>query len=117
MKVLLLYYYDEQVWAQMSEEERNEAIGQIQSWQELPENARHILASGEVPAVHRVVTVHLGPAGHTDGPRIVSGPFSQASLAVGGYTVAEVADLDEAVAWVQGFPTGGAFEIRPLVEG
>jgi len=36
---------------------------------------------------------------------------------MGGYTVAEVADLDDAVTWVQGFPTGGVFEIRPLVAG
>ena len=116
MKVLLLYFYDEYAWAQMSDEERQDALRRIQTWQEHPEHARRILQSGEVPADHQVVTVHLGPAGRTDQPRIASGPFAQASLAVGGYTVVEVADLDEAVAWVQEFPTGGAFEIRPLVD-
>jgi hypothetical protein len=101
----------------MAEEERLDALRRIQRWQERPEPARRILQCGEVPAVHHVDTVHLGPAGQTDRPRIVPGPVARAPLAVGGYTLVEVADLDEAVAWVQGFPTGGAFEIRPLVEG
>src|SRR5262249_52742196 len=109
-------FYDEYAWAQMSDEERQDALRRIQTWQEQPEHARRILQSGEVPAEHQVVTVHLGPARRTDQPRIASGHVAQASLAMGGYTVVEVAALDEAAAWVQEFPTGGAFEIRPLVD-
>jgi hypothetical protein len=116
VKVLLLYYYDESAWAQMADEERRDALQRIQRWQEQPEHAGRILQTGEVPSEHQILTVHLGPAGWTDQPRIVSGPFAQAPLALGGYTVVEVADLDEAAAWVQDFPTGGAVEIRPLVE-
>jgi len=116
MKVLLLYYYDESAWARMTDQERSDALQRLQRWQEQPEHARRILQSGEVPAEHQILTVHLGPAGRTDQPQIVSGPFAQAPLAVGGYSVVEVADLDEAAAWVHDFPTGGAFEIRPLVE-
>jgi hypothetical protein len=115
MKVLLLYYYDELAWAQMADEERRDALQRIQRWQEQPEHARRILQSGEVPAEHRILTVQLGPAGRTGQARIVPGAFAQAPLALGGYSVVEVADLEEAAAWVQDFPTGGTFEIRPLV--
>jgi hypothetical protein len=117
MKVLLLYFYDEDAWSTMSEAERQDALRRIQGWQERPEQARRILQSGEVPAVHEIVTVRLGPAGRTEQPQVAPGPFARAAQALGGYTVAEVAHLDDAVAWAQTFPTGGVFEIRPLVEG
>jgi hypothetical protein len=58
-----------------------------------------------------------GPAGRTEQSQVVPGPFALAPQTLGGYTVAKGANLDGAIAWVQRFPTGGVFEIRPLVEG
>ena len=54
-----------------------------------------------------------------DGPVVADGPFSEAKEVVGGFSVLDVADLDEAIAVARTWPMldlpGTAVEIRPMV--
>jgi hypothetical protein len=52
--------------------------------------------------------------------RVIDGPFTQAKELVAGFSIWEVKDMDEAVAWAKRCPnpmTGpGKIEIRPFME-
>jgi hypothetical protein len=116
MKFLLLYFFDEHAWSAMAPAERENALQRIQSWRREPAHAQPVLHTGELRGKEEVVTVFLGPAGHTESPQVVPGPFLQASEALGGYLVVEAADQDDAIALAKSWPTGGTFEIRPIRE-
>ena len=57
-----------------------------------------------------------------DGPRrtVIDGPFAETRELVAGFSIWEVKDMDEAMAWVQRVPNlklgKGAMEIRPFYE-
>jgi hypothetical protein len=116
MKCLLLYFFQEQPWREMSDATRTDALTRLQQWQDQPEQVQRILSSGELRGVDEARTVYLGPAGQTEHPEVTAGSYTHAPEALGGYSVIEVTDLEEAVTLVKTFPTGGIFEIRPIVE-
>jgi hypothetical protein len=47
--------------------------------------------------------------------KVTDGPFTEAKEMVGGYAIIDVADLDEAIELVSGWPSAAALEIRPVV--
>lgn len=53
-----------------------------------------------------------------DGPgrRVIDGPFAETSDLVVGFSIWEVKDIDEAVAWAKRSPMPGQIEIRPFYE-
>jgi hypothetical protein len=57
-----------------------------------------------------------------DGPdrRVIDGPFAETRELVAGFSIWEVKDMDEAVAWVKRFPNPmsgpSEIEIRPFLE-
>jgi hypothetical protein len=77
-----------------------------------------VLADGgaELLGVETATTVKHGDAG----PVVVDGPFNEAKEVVGGFTVLDVADMDQAIAVTRSWPMleqpGVAVEIRPMVE-
>ena len=70
----------------------------------------------ELLGVETATTVKHGD----DGPVVVDGPFNEAKEIVGGFTVLDVADMDQAIAVTRTWPMlelpGVAVEIRPMVE-
>ncbi|HVX81661.1 MAG: YciI family protein [Devosia sp.] len=48
--------------------------------------------------------------------KVVDGPYADTKEQLAGYFIADVADLDEAIAWAQRCPSSryGSIEIRPL---
>ena len=46
---------------------------------------------------------------------VTDGPFLEGNEVIGGYAVADVADLDEALRLAKTWPMGGIVEIRPVV--
>lgn len=116
MKFLLLYFFDARAWTRMSAEDKESAHQRIQTWQQDPARTQMILHTGELRGADEAISVFLGPAGHTETPQVVPGPFLRVSEALGGYLVVEAADQDAAIALAKSWPTGGVFEIRPLLE-
>lgn len=69
----------------------------------------------------------LKPSAHAkriavDGPerRVIDGPFAETRELIAGFSIWEVKDMDEAVAWAKRCPTPasgpGEIEIRPFLE-
>jgi hypothetical protein len=74
-----------------------------------------IAADGLEPSAHGKRVVFDGPD-----RRVVDGPFAETKELVAGFWLWEVADMDEAVAWVKRCPNPmpgpSEIEIRPLYE-
>jgi hypothetical protein len=55
--------------------------------------------------------------GNEGRPVVTDGPFAESKEQLAGYMVLECPDLDQVMAWVEKMPvTGGAIEVRPIVE-
>lgn len=89
-------------------------MAKVGSWRSRLESAgAWVFAAGlEPPATATVLRVKDGEVLMTDGP------FAEGKEYLGGFTIIEVADLDEALRWGREFAqiTGLPVEVRPLYE-
>ena len=73
-------------------------------------------SGAELHPVSTATTVKHGE----NGPVVVDGPFNEAKEIIGGFTILDVKDMDEAIAITRSWPMldlpGVAVEIRPMVE-
>ncbi|HEX3271942.1 MAG TPA: YciI family protein [Ktedonobacterales bacterium] len=116
MKYMLLFFADEDAWMEISEEARAAAIERIGAWYGQHAQAGRIIEGRRLRGKGTATTVRLGPAGRSEEPTIVDGPFIEAKEAIGSYAIVSVADLDEAMSLAKSWPGGGVIEIRPVVE-
>jgi hypothetical protein len=117
MKYMLLTYLDEQVWADLGEARQKEAMDACAP------HVQTILASGKflggapLHPTSMATTVRA-----VNGKRLVTdGPFAETREQLGGYSLIEAKDLDEAIAIAAGFvetpsPMRVTIEVRPVVE-
>jgi hypothetical protein len=121
MKYLLLLNNDATAWdawrAVSPEERRQLREAEIPRWNELfgwvAEQGVDVQGVElEDPAEARVVRVHDGETVVTDGP------YAETKEVVGGYFVADCANLDQAIELAQRVPlaTKGSVEIRPFAQ-
>jgi hypothetical protein len=115
MKYLLLTYLDEQQWLALSEEQQQQEMAVCEP------HVQRLLSSGKLlggaplhpPSTATTVRVH-------DGKRLVTdGPFAETREQLGGYTLIEATDLDDAINIAAGFMGDGStatIEVRPIVE-
>lgn len=118
MKYLLLTYLDEKAWLALSEAEQQRMMGECEP------HAKTLLASGKflggAPLQPTSTATCVRVRG---GKRIVTdGPFAETREQLGGYTLIEAKDLDEAIEIVAGFfgassiDSLSTIEVRPVVE-
>jgi hypothetical protein len=102
----------QQEWESMPEDERQEAYGRIMRWFE--ENGSSVESGYELqsPATATTVRHH----GNGDEPIVTDGPFIEGNEVIGGYSIVDVADLDEALRLAKTWPGWGTVEVRPVVE-
>jgi hypothetical protein len=115
MKYMLLTYLDEKAWLSLSEAEQQEMMA------ECAPHVDQLLANGKflggapLHPTSTAATVRL-----RDGKRLVTdGPFAETREQLGGYTLIDAKDFDEAIGIAAGFlgTRGPAIiEIRPVVE-
>jgi hypothetical protein len=115
MKYMLLTYLDEKAWLRMSPAEQKA---------EMDKCAPHVsrmVAAGKIKdgaPLRETATATTIRAKH--GKRIVTdGPFAETREQLGGYTLIEAADLDEAIDIASGFlgsDSLATIEVRPVVE-
>lgn len=114
MKYMLLVYYDEKVLekAGKAEEQRIES--------DCLKYVEPLRAQGKVLAANRLQSVSTATCVRTkDGKKLVTdGPFAETREQLGGYTLIDVKDLDEAIEIASRMESGGlgTIEIRPVLE-
>jgi hypothetical protein len=117
MRYMLLFFADEGAWTALPEEERAAAIGRIGAWYGQQAQAGRIVEGRRIGGAGTATTVRLGPAGRSQQPVVVDGPFLETKEAIGSYAIVDVADRDAAIALAASWPAGGTVEIRPVAEG
>src|SRR3712207_4130451 len=111
MKYALLIYDTPEAWQGLSDEQRAEVLGEYM----VARQADGVYDGAQLhpPSTATTVRVADGDSLLTDSPFIDSKEF------FGGYYLAEVDDLDAAIAIAARIPAarmGGAVEVRPIVE-
>jgi hypothetical protein len=111
MKYALLVYTDPNYLEGLDDHERAELSREYMAVREDP----RCFDGGQLQPVETASTVRV-PNGK---PLITDGPFAETKEVFGGYYLVEADDLDgalELAARVPAVRTGGAVEVRPLVE-
>ena len=112
MKYMLLMYADESKGLETPEDQ--EAVSQAVWFALMKEmkDAGVLLSNNGLSPVANATTVRIRE-GKT---LIIDGPFAETHEQVGGYSVLECKDLDEAIRWAEKIPTAtyGSVEICPL---
>ena len=112
MQYMLLIYDSDEAWAALPDDER---AAQLQEYMTLGERYPQVRGGHELQPATTATTVrvHDGETVTTDGP------FAETKEQLGGYYLVECETLDDALEIASRIPaarTGGAIEVRPVVE-
>lgn len=115
MKYMLLTYLEEKVWLALSPEEQQRQMAECGPHIEKLMAAKKILAGAPLHPTSTATTLR-----NREGKRLmVDGPFAETREQLGGYTIIEAENLDEALAIAGGFLGTSALasiEVRPIVD-
>lgn len=112
MKYMLLIYHDEQMWARLTESERQQIYLEYrQLIQELQSKGKY-LAGEQLQPAKSGSTVRVRD-GNT---MVIDGPFAETREHIGGFFMIDVNDAQEAAEIAAKIPSArdGAIEIRPV---
>jgi hypothetical protein len=114
MKFLCLVYHEEEKLAALTQPEMDSLVGACIAWlQELEQKGQHVISAG-LRSIRSAATVRIrnGKLMTTDGP------FAETKEFLGGFTLINAKDLDEAMRIAAKFPSAqlGSMEVRPLLE-
>ncbi|HVH45980.1 MAG TPA: YciI family protein [Labilithrix sp.] len=115
MKYMLLTYLDEKAWLSLSAEEQKRQMDSCAPHIQKLLEAKKIIAGAPLHPTSTATTVR-----YRDGKRLLTdGPFAETREQLGGYSIIEATDLDDAIAIASGFVGAGSpasIEVRPIVE-
>jgi hypothetical protein len=115
MKYMLLTYLDEEAWTSLSEAERQQRLAEVSPHMEQLIATGKFLEGAPLDPVSAARTVRV-----RDGkPMVTDGPFAETREQVGGYTLIDAEDRDQAVRIAAGFlGTRGpaTIEVRRVAE-
>lgn len=115
MKYMLLTYLNEQEWLALSEAEQQAEMAKCGPFVEKLLGTGKLLDGAPLHPTSTATTLRV-----QDGRRVITdGPFAEAREQLGGYTLIDAKDLDEAIEIALGFvgdSTRAAIEVRPVVE-
>jgi hypothetical protein len=118
MKYMLLTYLNEDAWQALSKEQQQAEIKKCEPHVKKLMAAGKILDGAPLHPTSTATTLRV-----KQGKRIVTdGPFAETREQLGGYTIIEAANLDEALAITAGFFGDGdddamaTIEVRPVVD-
>ena len=118
MKYVLMFCDTPSLYDSVSEADAKATYQEVYGWFERYAAEGKIADGGaELQPVTTATTVKSGDGGAAV---VVDGPFSEAKEVVGGFTVVDVPDLDEALAMARTWPPlkhpGVSVEVRPIVD-
>ena len=114
MRYICLVYHEESRLNEMSEAELAEHIAKCSAWvKELTRSGRHIFSAG-LQSIQTAATVRL----RNGRVCVTDGPFAETKEQLGGFTVLEARDLNEAIqaAALLDVVRIGTIEVRPLAD-
>lgn len=115
MKYILLTYLDEEAWTSLSEEQRQQTMEECTPHVELLLASGRFLGGAPLHPTSSARTVRL-----RDGKALVTdGPFAETREQIGGYTLIDAQDANEAAgiaARFLGTRSPAIIEIRPVAE-
>ena len=112
MRFLCLVYQEEEKLAALSQPEMDSLVGACIGWvEELEKGGHHIMSAG-LQSVRSAATVRI----RSGKLSITDGPFAETKEFLGGFTLIEAKDFDEALQLAARFPAAGvgSMEVRPL---
>ena len=114
MKYLLALYGDENRYADLTPEQRQEGMKQWDAYtREAIDAGVHLGGEGLQPAA-TATTVKIEESGDQV---VTDGPFAETKEQLGGFYLLDCGDLDEAIAWAKKIPMpGGTVEVRPVMD-
>jgi hypothetical protein len=111
VKYVLLIHADENGWDKLSEDEQKAIYGEYMAVSE----ADGVYGGAQLQSVSTATTVRV-----EDGRTLTTdGPFAETKEALGGFYLFEADNLDDAIELAARIPaarTGGAIEVRPILE-
>lgn len=115
MKYMLLTYLEERVWLSLSPEEQEREMAACEPHVKKLLASKKLLAGAPLHPTSTATTLR-----YREGRRVLTdGPFAETREQLGGYTIIEAGDLDEAIAIASGFlgtSPLATIEVRPIVE-
>ena len=115
MKYLLLTYLDEKAWLGLGEAEQERLMAEVAPHLEQLIACGNFLEGAPLHPTSSAATVRV----RGGKPLVTDGPFAETREQVGGYTLIDAKDRDEAIAIAAGFlgPQGPAIiEVRAVAE-
>ena len=114
MRFLCLVYQEKEKLAALPQREMDSLVGACIGWaEELEKTGHHIMSAG-LQSARSAATVRVrdGKLSTTDGP------FAETKEYLGGFTLIQAKDLDEALQIAAKFPAAhiGSMEVRPVLE-
>jgi hypothetical protein len=115
MKYMLLTYLNEREWLQLSEEQQQVEMAKCEPHVQSLLGSGKLLDGAPLHPTSMATTLRV-----KDGKRLVTdGPYAETREQLGGYTLIEAKDLDEAIEIAAGFLAESeiaTIEVRPVVE-
>jgi hypothetical protein len=115
MKYMLLTYLDEKAWSSLSEAEQQRIMAECAPHVDQLMASKKFLGGAPLHPTSTAVTVRL-----RDRKRLVTdGPFAETREQLGGYTLIDAKDMDEAIRIAAGFlgtSSPSIIEVRPVAE-
>jgi hypothetical protein len=113
MKYACLVYHEEQKLDALSEAELATIVSECGAWiGELEKGGHHVFSAG-LQSVRAATTVRK----RNGKPSMTDGPFAETKEFLGGFTIIDATDLNEAIQLVSNFPAWriGSVEVRPVL--
>jgi hypothetical protein len=111
MKIAVFLYQDESIWANATEAEQEQWMGEHDAFSEAVRQRGTIIAGEALATVSTATTVRR----RGDQVSLTDGPFAETTEQLGGFYVLDVPDLDVAVDLVKLLPEY-TVELRPITE-
>jgi hypothetical protein len=115
MQYLLLTYLDEQRWLALTEAEQTEEMTRCEPHVSRLAASGKLLGGAPLHPTSTATTVRVH-----DGKRLITdGPFAETREQLGGYTLIDASNLDEAIETAAGFlgdDSWVSIEVRPIVD-
>jgi len=118
MRYICFGYMNEDIWSEMSENERNTFVDECLAYDEELKSKGHFTGGEALQGADRAATLKW----ENNRVALTDGPFAETKEQIGGIMVLEANDLNHAIRLLSDHPSlrlgrgGGSWEIRPAAD-